>query len=93
MKRRQQEDRKISSALISKLSNTSFKKRVIKRNLLSIASRIEGTLICPRSEKQNESENEEQSLEYPVPQQEWDDLLESAFVAVAKVSMDFFDPD
>jgi hypothetical protein len=97
------EHREFASELIKKLNGVAVRNRIIHRSLHSLSGRMErkskssrpGT--CTASKEVKNSRDSNSFLEYDyfreddVPQQQWDELFESAFTAISSSSMDVFD--
>ena len=89
-----------ASTLIKKLRRVAFLNKIIRRNLHSIHSRIargkqrkyhQILLSETKKNKTSISANFDSIIQDHVPQKEWDDLFESAFLAIGNAVVDIFD--
>jgi hypothetical protein len=95
--------RAFAGALKKKLNVLVTKNRIIQRSLHSMSARNCGRFKCARhvyrgcamslnlSHPALQCEKQNLPLEEHVPQQEWDELLDSAFEAIGDTSIDIFD--
>ena len=91
-----------AAALIKKLNAHAKCKRIIKRSLHSLSVRREARFRCKNLSDTSTtiecSQNITSDLEFPeltedglVPQQQWDELFESAFEAIGDTCVEAFD--
>lgn len=97
------EDHEFTATLKKKLKSVAVRNRIIQKSLHSLSDRLERrsksprTINCSELEKDEVSENTFDFLDYDcsheidVPQQQWDDLFESAFTAISNSSVVIFD--
>jgi hypothetical protein len=95
--------RAFAGPLKKKLNVLVTRNRIIQRSLHSMSARNDRRFKCARhvcngpsftldlSHNTLEYETQNLSLEEHVPQQEWDELLDSAFEAIGDTSVDIFD--
>ncbi len=84
---------------MNKLNALAIRNRIIQRSLHSISARMDGRFLSSNRKSSSldlshpfvECDGQNFSQEELVPQQQWDDLFESAFEVIGDTSVDIFD--